>query len=671
MGDRRCCCTKICLIQSSALDSDKELTNHFNLEDAENFEYHEEPFDAIRVSAADQIATKITPHPQSPYPPRVQVKVYGDSVGSQVRLIVGGDLVGGVLDTSNAIAAQVTFGDNCAQLDLIDLSSDSEIVPTRFIHGADRNEWYTLTLCYDPDTGVVRVAFGDYVMFGYVSGYSTRVIGAYAAFATGPSHVSMAYFKDFYFWRLWYCGDPPYTEDCSDDYYYQSDRQYCFRCDPYCYEWTSDLSINSDCDWTVDSGSLSGETLSATATSITHNNEIAAFAYDGFSAAFDVTLDWMDHGVVGDSFTATADDGTITVKVEIISIDPVTCRTTLTGATGGVATDDFTLTSNYKKIAICVEHGIITANETYGELSAPVSSGVLGFSISSTTDVDLNQLVVNYLGRVTKSDGSAEECGFCSRPCTCCSDAFPAGLLVEISGLETFQILEYPDVPLYASDIQGTGWYCFNSDCSLPVLPYNFLSYDASPIIDCDVFNAAWYLNAVIDTTCLASYEENISESAQRSYVYTCSNPDYPMLWYGPDCIPAPYIVYFDVERVAKVELFCQIGGPLHYGKYKTGWTWTSNHCYLIVTLKLHIYVGAIKVITWSQYWAKDMGPLESKPECLKFNDVELEWVGWFSNIEVTNDKWCARRYCGGGYGALNSKSDIPVSSSIVKVTSI
>jgi len=221
----KCCCTEICLIQSSALDSDKELTNHFNLEDAGNFSYHGAPFDAIQISASSQTATANTVHPQSPYPPRVQIEFYGDNIGSQVRIILGG-----------AIVVQVTIGDDTADLDILDASDDSELCDTVVCAGIDRNEWHRLIACYNPDTNIVAVYLDDIADTIGVNSYESCAffegdMSAYAAFGTGPDHIDNVYVRNFRFWRLWYCGNG--TEDCYELDEYQGMapvRIKCFDC---------------------------------------------------------------------------------------------------------------------------------------------------------------------------------------------------------------------------------------------------------------------------------------------------------------------------------------------------------------------------------------------------------------------------------------------------------
>ncbi len=223
------CCESICLIQSNDLDNDADLDNNFTLSDGDKFAYHGDPFSAIQISNASETATANTPHPQSPYPPRVQIEFYGDNIGSQVRVILGG-----------AIVVQVTVGDGTSDLDILDASDDSELVETRECVGVDRNEWHRLTVCYDPDSGLVYAELLDIsadATAGLGAYYSPGgALGAYAAFGTGPSHVDNVYVRNFRFWRLWYCGSSPYTEDCHVkgddwDYYYDTpERIKCFDC---------------------------------------------------------------------------------------------------------------------------------------------------------------------------------------------------------------------------------------------------------------------------------------------------------------------------------------------------------------------------------------------------------------------------------------------------------
>lgn len=677
-----CCCDKAtCLIQQSALDSDKELTDHFNLEAAENFAYHGDPFFAIQVSAAAQIATKEEPHPQPPYPPYAQIEFYGDNIGSQARLIVGGDLVAGVLDTSTAIAAQVTLGDNCSTLELIDLSDDSAITPPLLMWGIDRNEWHRLTLCYDPDTGnakatVRSLAIGaeTYAIFGT---YSTGLIGSYAAFGTGPTSVDNVYFRKFYFYRLWYCGDSPYTSDCHtegdawDAYYELPTRSYCFRCDPFCEEWTSQPAIDEACLWTVTSGSMSAGVLASPASAATFNQELPARAMNAFSASLQVATDWPDNGVVGDSFTLSVGGGAVTVTETITAIDPVTreitVETTLTGATPGVLTDSY-IWSEPGGITLCIENNVVTANETYGTLAAPLASTEISFSISSATDIELSNLWVNALGYVTTSDGTRLECGYCSRPCQFCSDAFPSGVLVEISGLEAFQSL--------VTDTVEWEYYCANDLGECPdelELPARTVTRNYTPSIDCDSFNTAFYLEATVNTSCQAYFDAAVDSGAQRSCTITCPNPLYP--WYvdgGGDCQETPLILYTNVDYVEHVDIICDLRKCWASGLYspaeawgvtfalKAGFSLVLNHIYLRVAMRWKINNADWGAATyWYQLWLTDLGT--SPVPCLEFNQKELEWVGNWDNGP--------RRYCGGGW--IGGLTDVIVSASIAKVTSL
>lgn len=677
----------------SALDSDEELTSHFNLEDAENFSYHEEPFNAIQVSEAGQIATKTTPHPQPPYPPYAQIEFYGDNIGSQARLIVGGDLVGGVLDTSNAIAAQVTLGDNCSTLELIDLSDDSPITAPLLMWGIDRNEWHRLTLCYDPDTGNAKATVHSlesggetYAIFGdYPASpdYSGGPIGAYAAFGTGPTSADNVYFRNFAFYRLWYCGESPYTEDCgSPDDYEPPPRTYCFRCDPFCEYWTSDLSVDSACLWTTDSGTLTGDVLSATDTAITFNQQLPTRAVNAFSASFAVATDWPDNGVVGDSFTASVGNGAVTATVEITAIDPVskeiTCLLTLAGPDAGVLTDSFTWVDG-AGVIICVENTVVTAasgsGSTYGQLAAPLASDIISFSISSQTDISLTDLWVNALGRVTLSDGTKLECGFCSRPCAYCSDAFPSGLLVEISGLEAFQSLAF--------DVEEEAYYCANDLGECPdelEYPERTVMRDFTPMIDCDDFNTAFYLEATVNTSCQACFDMDVDSEAQRGTTVTCPNPNYP--WYVasevPLCRETPYTLYQNVEYVQHFVVCCnifdynypyyragKIGGTGNNYSLKSGFSFTAGHYYLRVEAIFAIMDDDWEDgVSWYQLWVKDLGT--SPVECLEIDQEELEWVGYYGSPGV------GRRYCGGGADIIFGGPYIPVdSTSIAKVTAL
>lgn len=238
------CCTEVCLIQSNDLTSLADLTGNFTLDDAANFDY-DATLGGIKISAVSQTATAKTPHPQSPYPPRVEIEFYGDNVGSQVRIILGGSII-----------IQVTVGDGTSDLDILDASDDSELVDTVTCDGVDRDEWHRLTVCYDPDlTNIAAVLYdlSSGTTYQSCTHYPAGgALGRYAAFGTGPAHVDNVYVRNFRYWRLWYCGDSPYTTDCHVDdggyydYYYEIPvRTRCYQCG--C-DYPCDFCDNPD-DW--------------------------------------------------------------------------------------------------------------------------------------------------------------------------------------------------------------------------------------------------------------------------------------------------------------------------------------------------------------------------------------------------------------------------------------
>lgn len=226
MGDRRCCCG--CTIQATELNSEASLIGGFTLDQSGNFSY-DATVGGIKISAADQTATANTLHPQSPYPPRLKIEFYGDD-GAQPRIILGGKIV-----------AQVTVGDTYSQLQILNEADDSEICPTLWMHGIANDEWHVLQACYDPDTGVIKATVhsltGGEETYDSSCEYDGDALDATAAFGTGPDHSGNVYVRKFHFWRLWYCGAPPYTEDCppADDYYYGPPlRTYCSACEISC-----------------------------------------------------------------------------------------------------------------------------------------------------------------------------------------------------------------------------------------------------------------------------------------------------------------------------------------------------------------------------------------------------------------------------------------------------
>jgi hypothetical protein len=437
-----CCETEsICLIQSNDLTSDADLDNNFTLSDGTKFSYHTAPFDAIQVSAASETATANTPHPQSPYPPRVQIEFYGDNIGSQPRIILGGKIV-----------AQVTVGDDCSQLDILNESDDSEICQTLWMPGIDRNEWHRLIVCYDPDTGVVKATVTDLTTsqsYDLSCEYSGDALDATAAFGTGPDHVDNVYVRNFRFWRLWYCGEPPYTSDChilgdAWDYYYDlPERQYCYHCNTSCTIASHDFTTMDDgdmpCDWDADA--TDWEIADGQATG---NGEVC-HKWDGTGGSYNVsaTFDLGHLETQGDSVTVSLTSGDVTHSLTV---------TRVAGANPGdpdrlkydwVPTDFDssygTLEDGSVTLRICSR--TVCNDFTTALVPATVTPGAFCVSITQPTMAGHTDAGMTAFS-ITKSKEMDDDCPECDCKMTCetyCKDAaWPSSWMVELEGLEGY-----------------------------------------------------------------------------------------------------------------------------------------------------------------------------------------------------------------------------------------
>lgn len=424
-------CCDPCLIQSTDLTSDKDLTDHFTLADAENFSYHEAPFEAIQVSEAGQLAIASTAHPQSPYPPRVQIEFYGDQIGSQARVVLGGKIV-----------AQVTVGDNCSELDILLESDDSELTPTLTMPYIDRNEWHRLTVCFDPDTGVVKATVTDLTdgfVYNLDATYTGTALTAYAAFGTGPTSADNVYFRNFRFWRLWYCGDAPYTSDCHIegddwDYYYElPERKYCFTCLPSCTVVDEDFSEYPDgdmpCDWDA------GATDWAVASGAASGNGEVCHKFDTTSGYYSVTaeFDLGQLATAGDSVTVALKIGTTTISLEVLRSPGTTYKLTWTPVEFG--TDDVFVQPTTVALTICVASLYNDITGEWLDVTGPIV-GVPCVSITQPTlaghvDSALTNLTIT---KTSTMDANCPTC--CPTECEYCeTGTWTSSSAVEIAGL--------------------------------------------------------------------------------------------------------------------------------------------------------------------------------------------------------------------------------------------
>lgn len=419
-----CCTGSICLIQSNDLASLADLTGNFTLEDKDNFDY-DATLGGIEISAASQTATADTPHPQSPYPPRVRIEFQADTIGGVVRLILG-----------DAIAAQVTIGDDCAQLDILDTSDDSEIISTLYMPGVAIDEWHRLTICYDPDTAIVRATLLDinaaktYESSGtYATG---GALGRYSAFGTGPSSTGNVYVRNFRYWRLWYCGDSPYTEDCHIegddwDYYYElPERTTCYTCTTSCTVVSADFGDYEDgpmpCDWDADA--TDWEIVSGAATG---NGEVC-HTFDGTGGHYHVSATFTlgTLTTVGDSVTVSLTNGDTTISLTVTKeaarykLDWIPSGLTISNGEsteGYLTTQPTSATLRISPGVICGSGGesvfkivTVTAGDICVSITQPTLSGHVDATMTDFTII-----------KSSETDPACPE-SECSLPCNLCEN---------------------------------------------------------------------------------------------------------------------------------------------------------------------------------------------------------------------------------------------------------
>ncbi len=268
-GNPGCSCC-VCEIQSNPLRSQDSIESQFTFDLAPTppsttppwFTAVTSPVEGTLVNYPSQTATGIIPHPQSPYPPRLEIEFYAETSGAQGRLILGGSLV-----------IQWTVTSACSTIEIID-PTDTTICGPYSLPALGLGQWHKIVAAYNPDDKSIRVwakPSGESEATEIACTYATGgALGQYAGFGTGPDHAGNIYFRNYSYWRLWYCGADPWTEDChisgdSWDYYNElPDRTYCDDgYSPYC-AWAVghfDDGDNIACEWTGDTPDWSQETV--------------------------------------------------------------------------------------------------------------------------------------------------------------------------------------------------------------------------------------------------------------------------------------------------------------------------------------------------------------------------------------------------------------------------
>lgn len=143
-----------------------------------------------------------TPHPDSPYPPDVRVKVRG-AADSVLRIILSAS---GDVATGDALIVELAPGTDCGTLKLYQrLDGVEDLLANTSVYGAAVDEWHDLRACYDPDTAILTgsILAHDQDAWRQLSvEVENHDDGEYAGVATGTADQSD--FDTFVFRKLWY-----------------------------------------------------------------------------------------------------------------------------------------------------------------------------------------------------------------------------------------------------------------------------------------------------------------------------------------------------------------------------------------------------------------------------------------------------------------------------------
>jgi hypothetical protein len=157
----------------------------------------------------------VTPHPDSPYPSDVRLRVRG-AADSVLRIILSANGGYGYEATQDALIVELKPGTDCGTLSLYQRTDGVEdLLATLTVYGAAVDEWHDLRGCYDPETEVFSGSIlpHDETSWSQVSiDVDGHTDGAYAGFASGTADQSD--FDTFVYRKLWY--DKLITPLCTD-----------------------------------------------------------------------------------------------------------------------------------------------------------------------------------------------------------------------------------------------------------------------------------------------------------------------------------------------------------------------------------------------------------------------------------------------------------------------
>lgn len=563
-------------------------------------------------------------HPQSPYPAWLQAEVKA-AVGNTLKLF----LAWNEASPGDGLYIEFIPADGAVDGTLKLFRKDAtQLGTTMILPCVEADIWHRITACYGPDRKTLTVRFEARDALGVVIFDQCTTADVPADFVAGTKagYGGTGSIKNYQYDRLWYCGDPPYTEDCHafgddwDAYYNLPPRTICHECCLTCDLWEGTFA-SIDCDWTLTSGDSPTGGVFTTAGWITAKYTIA----DPTEATVTWTLatTWMDGLAVGDTVEFIYGAYSLVLLFESVTgLGVPVYRATLTSVTGASITATVAL---FRTLSMCIElssvgNWLVIANMGSGVsltgLGTTTPTGDFGLKVTYTgggTGVTLETVNVVRNGLVqTETDQLV--CPGCTTVCTRCIDSqWPAQMIAEIEGLEAWQ------------DI---------SACGVAGLSF-----------DCNSLNAPHYLTATPQLQCVSSIR-----------VYAPSGS-------------GERVVYSDVT--AKI---------IYYNQFPTIWTSASTfytgivgHYYLLVTLAQYISASP-QPFTWYQYWAKDLtAAYGSDPFNCEFVEEECAWIGAY-RTPPSFVIYPSRRYCGGGMALNLTYCDRPFwefnSVSTVKVTS-
>lgn len=207
-----CCEESPCLIAKDSLQG-KVLSDTWTLESGSWDEIA--VVDTYAQSTGVVELWHVTPHPDSPYPSDVRLRVRG-AAGSILRIIFSANGGYGYEATQDALIVELTPGADCGTLKLYQRKDGVEdLLATLPVYGAVVDEWHDMRGCYDPETEVLTGSIlpHDGTYWSQLSAdVEAHTDGAYAGFASGTDDQSD--FDTFVYRKLWY--DKLITPLCTD-----------------------------------------------------------------------------------------------------------------------------------------------------------------------------------------------------------------------------------------------------------------------------------------------------------------------------------------------------------------------------------------------------------------------------------------------------------------------